>query len=131
MSLNARTASSSYSMSAGVCRATMRQKRQPFTPAIIRRSANRIRDDDDKGAVAHGYVSEVQAEDPQERQSREARLHVVPQELPRSSVDEVLSAPKTSGASASPAPPAGYVVPPSSLVRHAAPPLTASVFAAP
>jgi hypothetical protein len=37
-------------------------------------------------------MSEVQAEDPEEWQSRKARLYVVSQELPRPSVHEILIA---------------------------------------
>src|SRR3990172_9555673 len=90
MSRNATTVSSSYTMSAGLSRATMRQNTQSFTgppsaPAIIAEPqlVNRRRS-------PHGNVSQMQTPDPQERQSREARLHVVPQDVPgpRSQVQE-------------------------------------------
>src|SRR2546422_6891766 len=84
MSRNATTASSSYSMSAGVWRSMMRQNTQSVTapprrPAIIpacRAAAT------PEGAP-DGNVSEVQAQDPEERRSEEhtselqSRLHLV------------------------------------------------------
>src|SRR5574341_376925 len=82
MSLNASTASSSYSMSAGLSRAMMRQNAQSVTdppgcPAIILAPLRR-------GAL-DGDVPEVQAQDPQEWQPREVGLDLVPQDLPRPS----------------------------------------------
>src|SRR5690242_9147511 len=98
MSLNASTASSSYSMSAGVCRATMRQKRQSVTKPPANGCYNTASEDpagfERSQRSDHGYVSEVQAEDPQERQSHQARLDLVSQELPRAPVREVLIAPR-------------------------------------
>src|SRR5437899_10424152 len=84
MSRNATTASSSYSMSAGVWRSMMRQNTQSVTapprrPAIIpacRAAAT------PEGAP-DGNVSEVQAQDPEERQPREARVYLVPQGVSR------------------------------------------------
>src|SRR2546425_4138807 len=94
MSLKAITCSSSYSMSAAISRATMRQKTQSVTEppercCIIRRSSNRF----DEKESPDGHVSEVQATHSQERQPREARRHVVSQVLPRAPREEVLSAP--------------------------------------
>src|SRR2546421_3406732 len=83
MSLKASTASSSYSISAGCWRAMMRQKTHSVTGsswnglAIIAERRNRIAKE-----LVDGHVPEVQAEDPEERQPREARHHVVPQGLP-------------------------------------------------
>src|SRR3990172_6763675 len=83
MSRKATTASSSYSTSAGLSRATIRQNTQsstdsPSAPAIIAERQIAIAE-----GVPDGNVSEVQAQDPEEREPREARQHVVPQELPR------------------------------------------------
>src|SRR5689334_18429567 len=92
MSLKASTCSSSYSMSAALSRLTIRQKTQSVTrpsgrAAIIWRSHTGL---DDK-EWRHGDVPEVQTTDSQERQSREARCHVVPQVLSRAPREEVLS----------------------------------------
>src|SRR5437867_10108025 len=92
MSLNASTCSSSYSISAGFSRATTRQKTHsvtgpPDVVAIIRRSPNRF----DEKESGHGYVSEVQAAHPQERQPHQARCHLVSQDLSRASSEEILS----------------------------------------
>src|SRR5437763_1772608 len=92
MSLKAITCASSYSMSAAVWPAMMRQKAQSITEppkpgAIIRRSSNRF---DEKESL-DGHVSEVQATHSQERQPHQARRHVVSQVLPRASREEGLS----------------------------------------
>src|SRR5256885_14259948 len=83
MSRNATTASSSYSISAAPSRVMMRQNTQSVTapprrPAII--PACRA-ETTHEGAI-DGNVSEVQAQDPEERQPREARIHLVPQGMP-------------------------------------------------
>src|SRR5439155_10396920 len=85
MSRNATTASSSYSMSAGLSRAMMRQKTQSVTapprrPVII----PACRPETTREGAPDGNVSEVQAQDPKERQPREARVDVVPQGVSRS-----------------------------------------------
>src|SRR5712692_10558906 len=82
MSLKASTASSSYSMSAGCWRAMMRQKTQSVTGSLLGGLAiiaeRRIGIPKEP---LNGHVPEMQAHDPEERQSREARLDVVPQGL--------------------------------------------------
>src|SRR5438552_16708227 len=80
MSRNATTASSSYSISATLSRVMMRQNTQSVTapprrPAII----PACRAETTHEGAPDGNVSEVQAQDPEERQPREARIHVVPQ----------------------------------------------------
>src|SRR5438093_12939415 len=85
MSRNATTASSSYSMSAGLSLPRMRQKTQSVTapprrPVII----PACRAETTREGAPDGNVSEVQAQDPEERQPREARVHVVPQGVSRS-----------------------------------------------
>src|SRR5688572_26646225 len=126
-SLNASTESSSYSMSAGVCRATMRQKMQsitkpPRSPCYNTASPGPNFESTQRSS-RDGNVSEVQAEDPEERQPREARLHVVPQDLPPSSVQQSLI-----GSSH----PTARRHDTRSFVTHAAAaPLTASICAAP
>src|ERR1051325_517456 len=78
MSLNASTWSSSYSMSAGLSRATMRQNRQSVaTDAIIT-----TRHTSEGDPRRYGHLSEVQADDPQERQPQEAGLDLVSQAVP-------------------------------------------------
>src|SRR2546430_15338949 len=94
MSLKAITCACSYSMSAAVWRAMMRQKTQSITEppkpgGIIRRSSNRF----DEKESPDGHVSEVQTTHSQERQPHQARRHVVSQILPRAPREEVLSAP--------------------------------------
>src|SRR4029434_2107507 len=83
MSLNATTASSSYTMSLGLWRPTMRQNRQSFTEppksaAIIRRSQKRL----DEKEYPDGHLPQVQAAHSQERQPREARIRLASQDLP-------------------------------------------------
>src|SRR3989338_6888037 len=119
MSRKATTASSSYSTSAGLSRATMRQNRQsstgpPSAPAIIAERHIAIAE-----GVPDGNVSEVQAQDQEERQPREARLHVVPQELPRPPrpAEDPSLAPAPPPARPPPPPP-----PPPPRPRPAAPP---------
>src|SRR5437762_14251707 len=85
MSRNATTASSSYSMSAGLSRAMMRQKTQSVTapprrPVII----PACRPETTREGAPDGNVSEVQAQDPNERQPREARVDVARQGVSRS-----------------------------------------------
>src|SRR2546423_8018935 len=96
MSLKAITCASSYSMSAAVWRAMMRQKTQSITEppeprGIIRRSSNRF----DEKESPDGDVSEVQATHSQERQPHQARRDVVSQVLPPASREEGLSEPAT------------------------------------
>src|SRR5713101_7786016 len=84
MSRNATTASSSYSMSAGVWWSMMRQNTQSVTapprrPAIIPACRAATTPEGDPG----GNVSQVQAQDPEERQPREARVYLVPQGVSR------------------------------------------------
>src|SRR5262249_35285713 len=72
-----------YSMSAGLSPATMRQKRQSVTACYNTRSPRQAAPNTSRGdARFHGNVPQVQAADPQERQPREARQHVVPQAVP-------------------------------------------------
>src|SRR5437016_8811657 len=80
MSRNATTASSSYSISAALSRAMMRQNTQSVTapprrPVII----PACRAETTREGAPDGNLPEVQAQDPEERQPREARIHVVPQ----------------------------------------------------
>src|SRR5712691_6629455 len=84
MSRNATTASSSYSMSAGVWRSLMRQNTQSVT-APPRRAAiiPACRAAATPEGAPDGNVSEVQAQDPEERQPREARVYLVPQGVSR------------------------------------------------
>jgi hypothetical protein len=73
-------------MSAGLWRAMIRQKRQSLTkippgPCYTTVSTERL----DEKECPDGYVSEVQAPHPQERQSHQAGLDLVSQDLPRPS----------------------------------------------
>src|SRR3984893_1199426 len=80
------TRSSSYSMSASLSRATMRQKTQAefigvpwvvYTRVVDRRPLRSLIEGD-----RYGHVPEVQAQDSQERQPRQARLRLVSQDVP-------------------------------------------------
>src|SRR2546426_1579865 len=80
MSRTAPPASSSYSISAALSRAMMRQNTQPVT-APPRRLViiPACRAETTREGAPDGNMPEVQAQDPEERQPREARIHVVPQ----------------------------------------------------
>src|SRR3989442_8644267 len=80
MARTATTASSSYSISAALSRVMM-QKNTTSVPAPPRRPdiIPACRAETTHEGAPDGNVSEVQAQDPEERQPREARIHVVPQ----------------------------------------------------
>src|SRR5258705_4669313 len=83
MSLNATTASSSYTMSLGLWRVTMRQKRQSFTEPPENSCYNTASPEPPRRkGVPDGHLPEVQAAHSQERQSREARIRLASQDLP-------------------------------------------------
>src|SRR2546427_5805155 len=80
MSRTATPASPSYSIPAALSRVMMRQNTQPATPPPRRLAIiPACRAETTHEGAPDGNVSEVQAQDPEERQPREARIHVVPQ----------------------------------------------------
>src|SRR5258706_4388689 len=94
MSLKARTSSSSYSISAGVWRATMRQNAQSaltdppgsvYTSSLLSPASAAIPSPTPSPVPGQGdtdgYLSQVQAANPPERQSRQARLGLDAQDV--------------------------------------------------
>src|SRR4029450_2024045 len=91
MSWKARTVSSSYSISAGVSRVTMRQNTQSFNGIPLGCLLSHVAVTKISQKSRNGNVSEGQAEDSQERQPRQARLDLVSQGLPAPSARVGLS----------------------------------------
>src|SRR2546428_2890256 len=80
MSRNAPPASSWYSISAALAGVMMRQNTQSVAAPPRRLDIiPACRAETTHEGAPDGNVSEVQAQDPEERQPREARIHVVPQ----------------------------------------------------